>query len=85
MAPNSIGPGPCRGGGGGGFTTLYYYRYCQGYYYRRCGCLTTTVITSISQMRIMPYLHTQPATLPLTKDEVVLKGPTFIHQALSPL
>ena len=43
----------------------------------------TTIITSIFLMKIMPCLHAQPATLPLTKDEVVLKGLTFIHQPLS--
>ena len=32
----------------------------------------------------MPCLHARPATLPLTKDEVVLEGRTSIHQALSP-
>ena len=47
--------------------------------------LTTTIITSIFLMSIMPYLHTQPATLPLTKDKVMLEGPISIHQALSPL
>ena len=33
----------------------------------------------------MPYLHAQLATLPLTKDEIMLEGPISIHQALSPL
>ena len=36
----------------------------------------TTIITTIFLIRIMPCLHAQPATLPLTKDEVMQKGPT---------
>ena len=43
----------------------------------------TTIITSVFLMKIMPCLHAQPATLPLTKDKVVLEGLTFIHQPLS--
>ena len=43
----------------------------------------TTIITSVFLMKIMPCLHAQPATLPLTKDEVMLEGLTFIHQPLS--
>ena len=42
----------------------------------------TTIITSIFLMEIMPCLHAQPATLPLTKY-VVLEGLIFIHQPLS--
>ena len=46
---------------------------------------TTAFITSMFLMRIIPCPHAWPATVPLTKDEVVLEGPTSIHQPLSPL
>ena len=47
--------------------------------------LTTAIIISISLMRIMPCSHAQLPTLPLTKDQIITEGPTYMYQALSPL